>query len=284
MRPVNLIPTEERRGQHAPARTGPMAPYLVLGLLAAALVGVIALVLTSNQISDRKAEIADLQAQHSALQARAEQLASYSQFRSVREQRTLTVASLADSRFDWERVLRELALVLPSDVWLVNVTGTASPDVETDDGAGIETRASVPGPALEIVGCAPGQEAVAGFVSALYDIDGVTRVGVAQSLRPDLAVQNGAAGSTAGAGQQGDDCRTRDFIARFEIVVAFDAAPVPGSTPTPAAPTATSPTSSAAAPSSEPEIADARQQEATASQSAASQTAKARRAVETFTP
>ena len=29
-----------------------------------------------------------------------------------------TVTSLADSRFDWERVMRELSLVLPADVWL----------------------------------------------------------------------------------------------------------------------------------------------------------------------
>ena len=29
------------------------------------------------------------------------------------EQRVATVTSLADSRFDWERVMRELALILP---------------------------------------------------------------------------------------------------------------------------------------------------------------------------
>ena len=40
-------------------------------------------------------------------------------------------------------------------------------------------RAAIAGPALELSGCAKGQEAVAGFVTALKDIDGVTRVGVA---------------------------------------------------------------------------------------------------------
>jgi hypothetical protein len=52
MRPVNLIPAEDRRGEHAPLRTGPLA-YVVLGALVALLVGVTALVLTGNQISER---------------------------------------------------------------------------------------------------------------------------------------------------------------------------------------------------------------------------------------
>ena len=34
MRPVNLIPPEDRRGQHAPLRTGPLA-YILVGALVA---------------------------------------------------------------------------------------------------------------------------------------------------------------------------------------------------------------------------------------------------------
>ena len=41
--------------------------------------------------------------------------------------------SLAQSRFDWERVLRELAIVIPEDVWLTNLTATVSPEVQLDD-------------------------------------------------------------------------------------------------------------------------------------------------------
>jgi Tfp pilus assembly protein PilN len=165
---------------------------------------------------------------------RAQQLAAYTQFRSMSEQRVATVQSLADSRFDWERVMRELSLVLPSDVWLVGLTATASPDVSVDGGggggssSGAGLRAQVPGPALELNGCASGQEAVAGFVTALKDIDGVTRVGVESS---ELGEEEEAAvGSTevgAATGSSGDECQTRDFIAKFAVVAAFDAAPVP---------------------------------------------------------
>ena len=95
------------------------------------------------------------------------------------------MTSLADSRFDWERVMRELSLVLPGDVWLVGLDATATPSTSVgssgggSSGAGL--RGAVQGPALELSGCAAGQESVAGFVTALKDIDGVTRVGVESS-------------------------------------------------------------------------------------------------------
>jgi len=258
MRPVNLIPAEDRRGEHAPMRTGPVV-YVVVGVLLAALAGVTALVLTGNQISERKDEVARLQAEDAAVSARAQRFAAYTQFRSLREQRVATVTSLADSRFDWERVMRELSLILPDDVWLVSLTGTASPGVSADGSSGGASssssasglRGAAPGPALEISGCAAGQEAVAGFVTALKEIDGVTRVGVQSS---QLADQNSGAGVVAGgdatSGASGDDCRTRDFIAKFEIVAAFDAAPISTTSSTapvaPAAPTPDSTTTTSA--------------------------------------
>ena len=231
MRPVNLIPPEDRRGEQAPLRTGPL-PYILLGALVAVLIGVTAMVLVDNQISESKAEVAKLEGEDACAAARAQPRASYTQFRSMSEQRVATVQSLADSRFDWERVMRELALVLPSNVWLTSLTATASPDVSIDGGgggssSGASLRAQVPGPALELNGCASGQEAVAGFVTALKDIDGVTRVGVESS---ELGEEEETASSTevgAATGSTGDECRTREFIAKFALVVAFDAAPVP---------------------------------------------------------
>ena len=52
------------------------------------------------------------------------------------------MTSLADSRFDWERVMRELSLILPDDVWLTNLTGKASPAVQIDGEANIALRAA----------------------------------------------------------------------------------------------------------------------------------------------
>jgi Tfp pilus assembly protein PilN len=222
VRPVNLIPPEQRRGQRAPLRTGPLS-YVLIGVLAVALAAISAVVLTNNQISDREAQISALEQREAAATARAESLRAFADFAGVSEARTATVTSLAQSRFDWERVLRELALVLPEDVWLVNLTGTVSPEVTLSGGIELQLRSEIDAPALSIVGCGESHEAVAGFIQALEDIDGVTRVGTASSELPE--------GSSSQSGSSdGDDCRTRDFIARFEIVVAFDAVQAPAVT------------------------------------------------------
>lgn len=230
MRPVNLIPPEQRRGSQSPLRTGPL-PYIVLGALVALLAGVALLVVTSNEISERKSEVVTLKREDKLAQKKAERLASYVQLAQLRQQRTETVSALANSRFDWERVMRELSRVLPSDVWLTTLNASAS--AEAAAGSGAESsgessglRGAIAGPALEIGGCAKGQDGVAGFVTALKEIDGVTRVGVESSA---LASKESSAESGEGSegGGGGTDCRTRNFIAQFQLVVAFDAAPVP---------------------------------------------------------
>jgi Tfp pilus assembly protein PilN len=230
MRPINLIPPEDRRGDSAPLRTGPL-PYIVLGALVAVLLGVGGIVLLGNQISESKAELARVEAKDSAAAARAQTLSAYTRFRDMSEQRVQTVQSLANSRFDWERVMRELSLVLPGDVWLTDLTASASADANVGGGGGGGSlRSQIPGPALELGGCATGQDAVAGFVTSLKEIDGVTRVGVESSElgeEEEPGEAGGAVETGSNSGSTGDECRTREFIAKFSIVVAFDAAPVP---------------------------------------------------------
>jgi Tfp pilus assembly protein PilN len=215
VRPVNLIPPELRRGDNAPLRTGPLV-YIVLGSLVLVLAGVTMLVLTNNKISDRKAEVAQLHREDAAAKAKAERLAAYTQFQTMSEQRLATVQSLADSRFDWERVMRELALILPKNVWLTSLNASASPGESAGEGGGGGLSASVQGPSLELSGCTTSQDSVAGFVTALKDIDGVTRVGLESSV---------AAGSSDEGGG-GAGCESSSST-QFSLVVAFDAAPAP---------------------------------------------------------
>jgi Tfp pilus assembly protein PilN len=202
MRAVNLIPTDLRRGDHAPLRTGPLA-YIVVGALALALLGVTLLVLAGNEVSEKKAEAKTLQREDALAKARAERLAPYTQFQALSEQRVQTVTSLADSRFDWPRVMRELALVMPGDVTLTELNASAVPE------SGGEAAGNALGPSLELEGCTSSQDAVATFITALKDIDGVTRVGLESSSAEE------ASGS-------GKGCEGRT---QFHLIVAFDAAP-----------------------------------------------------------
>jgi len=226
MRPVNLIPPEDRHGDNAPLRTGPVA-YILIGALVLVLAGVSMLVLANNQISDRKSELTEVKREDAEAKARAESLAPYAQFAALHEQRVQTIASLADSRFDWERVMRELSLILPHDVWLTSMDASAGSGTAGSSGSGGgDLAGEISGPSLVISGCAAGHDAVAGFVTALKDIDGVTRVGVESSELADEAEGAGSV-SDSGSGGGSSDCRTRSFIAEFNLVVAFDAAPVP---------------------------------------------------------
>lgn len=214
MRPVNLIPPEERPGSRKPLRSGPLA-YIVVGALAAAVIAITMLVVTENSVSDKEAEVTRLQAEQAQITAKTQSLSAYTQFATVREQRLATVTELADSRFDWARILHELSLVTPADVHLTSLAGSVSPGAGTAGGAGVGLRAQISGPALEMAGCTTSQAAVAAFVEALKDIDGVTRVGF-----------QGASTSSEGNATSAGSCGAGS-TAQFQLVAAFDAAPVP---------------------------------------------------------
>jgi Tfp pilus assembly protein PilN len=208
MRPINLIPEEERRrSRRDGASSGSPIPYLIVGALAIGLIGVVVMVLISNTITERKSEVNALQAEKAAATAQAAELAPYASFQAVAEQRTQTVAGLADSRFDWARVIQQLALTLPKNVFFTSLSGSA--------GGGEAGSEGISGPSLTIAGCAPGQDAVAGFVASLKEIDGVTRVELKQSQ-----VSESGGGETTGASA----CAVGGK-AQFQLIVAFDEAP-----------------------------------------------------------
>jgi Tfp pilus assembly protein PilN len=261
VRPVNLIPPEDRRGEHAPLRAGAVS-YAIVGFLALALVGVVLMVLTGNEISDNEAELAALEAEKAQADVAAADLAEYEQFATLEQSRSETVSSLAQSRFDWERVLNELALVIPRRVTLESLSATAGAGVSVgEDVAAATGSGAFAGPSLQISGCAKGQEGTARFLAAMRDIDGVTRVGMQSSSLGEEAAAGAPAASAptsdSAAGASGPtDCQTKPQVARFEVSVVFDAVPVPvaaapatgtpAATPAPATETATSETVSGA--------------------------------------
>jgi Tfp pilus assembly protein PilN len=283
MRPVNLIPPEERRGGRAPSRTGPLA-YVVVGVLAVALLAVTGVVLTNNQIADRKVQVAELQGRFSQASAEANRLQSYASFAAVEAARNQTVSTLAKSRFDWYRVLRELALVIPKTVWLTDLSGSVSPGAATSassssasgGASSADVSSQITGPSLSISGCAAGHDAVAQFLGALRDIDGVTRVVVTQT--------QSSAGQQEASGSGGSSGCTGGGLAEFQIIIAFDKVPIDPTTgmvtsPSPP-PASITPTSTAASGVGS----GVRAQEAKQRQSAAQQSAKAHQAVSTLIP
>jgi Tfp pilus assembly protein PilN len=241
MRPVNLIPPDERRGDSAPLRTGPLV-YVLVGAMGLLLLGIVAVALTGKQVSDREAEKSDLQHELAQTQAQANSVKAFTDFAQAQQSQAQTISTLAQSRFDWSRVMHELSLVLPSGVSLNSLSGTVSSDSDLGGGSstsdGPDLRGDVAGPALQISGCAPNQDTVASFVAALEEIDGVTRVGLSSSKMPEesASAPSGEPGDAAATGESCPDVHDP----KFSIVVAFDKVPPPGTSTPPPPPPSTS--------------------------------------------
>ena len=125
MRPINLIPLEDRRGDAAPLRSGPAAYVIARGLVIV-FVAVYAVVMTHNGITERETELRSLEAREQPRTAPSRVACPrVHDVHLAGRGPQPTVTTLASSRFDWERVLRELSLVIPEDVWLTQVTGSA---------------------------------------------------------------------------------------------------------------------------------------------------------------
>lgn len=251
MKAVNLLPERDR--VRAPAQVPTGASRLVLGLLGALLLAVLVLVLSQNQATDRKAKIATAQQEQKEAEERAAQLGSFGEFSQVKQTRVASISKLAQSRFDYERLMRELALVLPQDTWVTEVdasstgapagtapsTSTAAPapapapaapapsssSSSTPAPAASAAAAAPPAaPSVKIVGCAKTQSMVAETMVRLRNLHRVEDVELTDSTRPPEAAAAGSTGSPSaapGAGA-GTGCGKRYA---FDATITFAAAP-----------------------------------------------------------
>jgi Tfp pilus assembly protein PilN len=228
MKAINLLPPD-LRGTHktaapkaaaTPEEPGGIGAFVVLGALAACVAALAAYVLTTNTVKDRQAQLEAVTAHAEATRQRVDQLKPYADFQAMAETRIQTVKDLASSRFDWEQALRDISRAVPADVTLAELKGTISG--ETAGGGGI--RGSIASPAIELKGCTPGQDRVAVLMSRLRSVDGVTRVSLNKSSRPEKTESSGgpspiATGAAAGC------AATR--APEFELVMFFEGSKVP---------------------------------------------------------
>jgi Tfp pilus assembly protein PilN len=224
VRPVNLIPKEQqRRGSGiTEGRTG-LGVYLLLGFLAVAVVGVAAVVLTSNSVNEKKDEVAQLERETAAAKASADALRPYGNFAQVEQSRVDTVNSLVDTSFNWERTLRSLSRTIPSNVWLTQFAGTVSPNVKLEGEGGTpaaQLRGKTNSPAVALTGCTYSHTAVARMMVRMRNLDNVSDVVLQSSQKSESAEQQAATSDTGGA-DQGDDCRTDEKIPKFEMLVVL---------------------------------------------------------------
>lgn len=235
MRAVNLIPSDQRGGRGAAGQS--LTSYAVIAGLALVLLAVVSVALTSNKISDRKAEAAELRQRDATAKERLGKLGDFAAFEKVREARVQTIKGLVASRFDWDAVLRDLARAVPGDVKLTSLTGNIG---GAPGSAGTTAASGVSGPSLELGGCGDGHEAVAGFIRRAERIKGVTRVGVPDSSR-GASSESGETGGGCGGGRDTTFSMTIAFDGQNPPPPSVNGQPQPASGGTDAAQGATSP-------------------------------------------
>jgi Tfp pilus assembly protein PilN len=234
VRAVNLLPPENRGASKASAElgAGPEAKggagaFVVLGVLAACVAGTAGVVLADNTIKQRSVDLQAAVQKQSALQRQASQLKPYADYDAMAKTRVQTVKDLAGSRFDWEQSLRDLSRAIPADVTLSALQGDISNGA---GGGGSALRGAISAPAITLQGCAPGQTQVARLMARLHDVDGVTRVSLANSASEKI--QDPGAETSEIQQRNAAPCGTGKRP-KFEVVVFFesDAAAV-ATTPT----------------------------------------------------
>jgi Tfp pilus assembly protein PilN len=172
MRAVNLLPRDDahrsQKPQNLPAVLSTAAVVLVTGLL-----GVVFFSAKSTAAS-KSLELEDAQAELALLPSPAEIAQKTAPQRQLASEHGARIAALSGAftyRVAWDRVLREISLVLPEDVWLTELSA------QSPNAAG-----AAPTPATPL-GHAPQLMTMIGYT---YSHDAVARFLTRLSVIPDL--------------------------------------------------------------------------------------------------
>jgi hypothetical protein len=209
------------------AQSTGIAPYIVLGVLTFAVLGAFLVVNASNQVKDKKAHLAQLEEEAEQAQSTAQQTGTTGSVKSIAQGQFDAVAATIDSRFNFERRLRQLSHILPGDVTITELTAsitggdTGEGDAAADTGAGGTgsggAESSQPaGPGFKIKGCSLKRDwtAVAVLITRMRNLDGVISVKVTD----DLSAGGSDGGGSSGATDGGGTCGKNDWTFGLSVI------------------------------------------------------------------
>jgi Tfp pilus assembly protein PilN len=166
MRSVNLLPRDDKRQRPQPGAvllTGVLGGVLVTAVLAGFFM------MTSSSVSDRQSELDGLRAELAAIPPAPRAPAENSGLETEKSARVAVLGKALGARVAWDRILREISLVLPEDIWLETLTANAP------DPSFVPTPGKTEAP--------PGGFTITGYS---YSHDGVARLLARLSVLPQL--------------------------------------------------------------------------------------------------
>jgi Tfp pilus assembly protein PilN len=237
MKRMNLLPPELKPRDGG--RRG--SSYVVIAALAVSVAAMLSYAIVIGGVRSDEHELAALNDETAEAQARADALSPYGEFARMKEQREQSIRTVAYTRFNYERLTRELTRVLPDGVWVSHLdVAPAPPSSETLDAGADATTATEPeAPAMTVSGCAPTQDVVADTLDRLRALTGAVEVTLGSSSQSTAGGSRAASSkpylvSRSGSGSTcGESGRPRvGFDAT--VVLTPPASDVPAATPTPA--------------------------------------------------
>ncbi len=168
MRAFNLLPREEARADKEGA-PNPL-PYVLVALMGVLVFAALAAfyLMAGTDVTKKRGQVEDLRAELAAYQAASKGPSiddKSAALANERVSRTSALSGALTKRLAWDRVLREIALVVPDEVTLAQIQGT-SPTVggqaTNADGSAVTN--------LTIVGTTASQAGVAEFMARLASI------------------------------------------------------------------------------------------------------------------
>ena len=188
MRAVNLLPEDQRPGSRWKTVGRGASARRVLGGAGVA-AGVLALAFAAltlqqrNVVDERRTELKDVESRLVAAQAQA---VAVQQAQAASEARFSALQTLVAQRVVWENVLRDLAKVLPSGVFLQGLQSSSPTLIATAAPGATPSAAATPGAfptGFTVTGSADSQVRVAQVLDRLALLPWLTDVTLQSSVR-----------------------------------------------------------------------------------------------------
>ena len=186
MRAINLLPRDDARRGPQKNQFIVLVPVVLAVLFAAVLSAMF--LSGSGTVKDKQAELATLQDElHAIPTPDASRVKTQTALAADKQARVTALSGALSRRVAWDRVFRELSLVLPDDVWLATITAKAPvPSSTALPPAPVATGTTVAATGFTIDGFTYSQPAVARLLTRLAVVPGLVNVHLQQSTLTKL--------------------------------------------------------------------------------------------------
>jgi Tfp pilus assembly protein PilN len=197
MRAVNLLPQDlERQGGDGDGRI----PLFVAagGIVAVTAFAAVLFVSASGSVSDQRSQLDSVNAELARVPTAAEPAVASGTFAQERSDRVAALTAALGTRVPLDRLLRELAYVLPEDAWLTGLSA-AAPEATGTAGASPATPSPAPSgtQGVTIQGATYSNRSVARVLARLAAIPSLDRVRLAASARVEPAASSDVKSATS---------------------------------------------------------------------------------------